>query len=121
MRSALEFFATAQSCRELSVSIDSVCRSLAVWLELAQLVVLRNWKETEARKNDVHLLPTELDETVAKMLLPALGTVLTVFGEKDRSFVELGCGTTPLVRDDSARSHLIGALSSDELKLAGKF
>ena len=47
--------------------------------ELAQLVVLRNWKETETYKNDVHLLPTELDEKVAKMRLPALGTVLTDF------------------------------------------
>ena len=35
-------------------------------------------------QNNVHLLPTELDEKVAKMRLPALGTVLTVFGEKDR-------------------------------------
>ena len=35
--------------------------------ELAQLVVLRNWKETETDKNDVHLLPTELDEKVTKM------------------------------------------------------
>ena len=33
---------------------------------------------------NVHLLPTELDEKVAKIRLPALGTVLTVFGEKDR-------------------------------------
>ena len=34
---------------------------LAMWLVLAQLDVLRNWKETEAYKNDVYLLPTELD------------------------------------------------------------
>ena len=47
--------------------------------ELAQLVVLRNWKETETYKNDVHLLPTELDEKVATMRLPTLGTVLTDF------------------------------------------
>ena len=46
-----------------------------MWPELAQLVVLRKWFETEAYKNDVHLLPTELDEKEAKMRLPALGTV----------------------------------------------
>ena len=51
MRSALEFFATAQSCCE----------------------------GCQAYKNDVHLLPTELDEKVAKMRLPALGTLLTDF------------------------------------------
>ena len=32
-----------------------------VWMVLAQLDVLRNWKETEAYKNGVYLLPTELD------------------------------------------------------------
>ena len=78
MRSALEFFATAQSCRERQ--FQSTVLSLAVWPELAQLVVLRNWRETEACKNDGHLLPTELDEKVAKMRLLALGTVLTDFG-----------------------------------------
>ena len=77
MWSALEFFATAQSCRERQ--FQSTVLSLAVWPELAQLIVLRNWKETEAYKNDVHLLPTELDEKVAKMRLPALGTMLTDF------------------------------------------
>ena len=34
---------------------------LAMWLVLAQLDVLRNWKETEAYKNDVYLFATELD------------------------------------------------------------
>ena len=56
MRSALKFFGTAQSCRERQ--FPSTVLSLAVWLELAQLHVLRNWQETEAYKNDVHLLPT---------------------------------------------------------------
>ena len=37
----------------------STVLSLAVWLVLAQLDVLRSWKETEAYKNDVYLLPTE--------------------------------------------------------------
>ena len=86
--------------------------SLAVWPELAQLVVLRKWFETEAYKNDVHLLPTELDEKEAKMRLPALGTVLTVFGDeetKNSSCVELECGMTPL-------GAISWALSSDELE-----
>ena len=39
MRSALEFFATAQSCRERQ--FQSTVLSLAVWPELAQLVMLR--------------------------------------------------------------------------------
>ena len=80
-----------------------------VWPELAQLVVLRIWKETEAYKNGVHLLPTELDEKVVKLRLPSLGAVLTVFGTKNSSCVELECGTTPPVRSDSARSHLMGS------------
>ena len=73
--------------------------------------MLRNWKETEAYKNDVFLLPTEFDEKVAKMRLPALGTVLTVFGSKNSSCFELECGTTPFVRGDSARSHLMLTLA----------
>ena len=66
MRSALEFFATAQSCRERSLSAykNDVAKSLCP--ALVQLDFLRNWKETETYKNDVHLLPTELDEKVAK-------------------------------------------------------
>ena len=33
---------------------------------------LTNWKETKAYKNDVHLLPQELDERVARSHLPRL-------------------------------------------------
>ena len=99
VRSALEFFATAQSCRERQ--FQSTLLSLAVWLELAQLHVLRNWKETEAYKNDDHLLPIEFDEKVVKLRLPALGTVLTVFGEKDPGN-EKFLVRRARVRDDSA-------------------
>ena len=77
IRSALDFFATAQSCRERQ--FQSTVLSLTVWPVLTQLHVLSNRKGTEAYKNNVHLLPTELDEKVAKMRLPALGTVLTDF------------------------------------------
>merc|ERR1712061_729886 len=45
---------------------------------LAQLDLFKNWKETKAYKNDVYLLPKELDEKVASLHLPALGAVLTV-------------------------------------------
>merc|ERR1719219_101790 len=44
---------------------------------LAQLDLLKNWKETQAYKNDVYLLPKELDEKVARLHLPALGAHLT--------------------------------------------
>merc|ERR1719208_214751 len=40
---------------------------------LAQLDILKNWKETKAYKNDVYLLPKDLDEKVARLHLPALG------------------------------------------------
>merc|ERR1719215_1000241 len=44
---------------------------------LAQLDLLKNWKETKAYKNDVYLLPKALDEKVARLHLPALGAQLT--------------------------------------------
>merc|ERR1719218_159432 len=44
---------------------------------LAQLDILKNWQETKAYKNDVYLLPKELDEKVARLHLPALGAELT--------------------------------------------
>merc|ERR1711933_431657 len=44
---------------------------------LAQLDLLKNWKETKAYKNDVYLLPKALDEKVASLHLPALGAQLT--------------------------------------------
>merc|ERR1711985_175006 len=36
---------------------------------LAQLDLLKNWKETKQYKNDVYLLPKELDEKVARLHL----------------------------------------------------
>merc|ERR1712032_1429732 len=39
---------------------------------LAQIDLLKNQKETKAYKNDVYLLPKELDEKVARLHLPAL-------------------------------------------------
>ena len=60
-------------------------------LGLAQLDVLRNWKETEAYKNDVHLLPTARS-IVVKLGLSALGTMLTVFGEIEETRLVEGIG-----------------------------
>merc|ERR1712138_291491 len=44
---------------------------------LAQLDILKNWKETKAYKNDVYLLPKALDEMVSRLHLPSLGAQLT--------------------------------------------
>ena len=49
---------------------------------LAQLDVLRDWKETEAYKNDVCLLPKELDGNVEKLHVLALGAKFTVLSQE---------------------------------------
>jgi len=54
---------------------------------LAQLDILKNWKETKAYKNDVYLLPKELDEKVAKLHLPALGANLTVLTKEQADYI----------------------------------
>merc|ERR550537_363988 len=54
---------------------------------LAQLDLLKNWKETKAYKNDVYLLPKELDEKVATLHLPALGAELTVMTKEQADYI----------------------------------
>merc|ERR1712209_196278 len=54
---------------------------------LAQLDLLRNWKETKAYKNEVYLLPKELDEKVARLHLPALGAELTVLTQEQADYI----------------------------------
>merc|ERR1711943_445 len=54
---------------------------------LAQLDLLKNWKETKAYKNDVYLLPKELDEKVARLHLPALGANLTVLSKEQADYI----------------------------------
>merc|ERR1712046_108016 len=54
---------------------------------LAQLDILKNWKETKAYKNDVYLLPKELDEKVAKLHIPALGANLTVLSKEQADYI----------------------------------
>merc|ERR1712130_699353 len=54
---------------------------------LAQLVILKNWKETKAYKNNVYLLPKELDEKVARLHLPALGAELTTLTKEQADYI----------------------------------
>jgi len=54
---------------------------------LAQLDLLKNWKETKKYKNDVYLLPKELDEKVAKLHLPALGAELTTLTKEQADYI----------------------------------
>jgi len=54
---------------------------------LAQLDLLKNWKETKAYKNDVYLLPKALDEKVARLHLPALGAELTTLTKEQADYI----------------------------------
>jgi len=54
---------------------------------LAQLDLLRNWKETKSYANDVYLLPKELDEKVASLHLPALGAEMTVLSTEQADYI----------------------------------
>merc|ERR1739844_185972 len=54
---------------------------------LAQLDLLKNWKETKACKNDVYLLPKELDEKVARLHLPACGAVMTKLSKEQADYI----------------------------------
>merc|ERR1712176_244182 len=57
---------------------------------LAQLDLLRNWKEADAAKkykNDVYLLPKNLDEKVARLHLPDLGAQLTQLSKEQADYI----------------------------------
>merc|ERR1711865_238639 len=54
---------------------------------LAQLDLLKNWKETKKYKNDVYLLPKELDEKVARLHLGALGAELTTLSKEQADYI----------------------------------
>merc|ERR1711879_423900 len=54
---------------------------------LAQLDLLKNWKEKKGYKNDVYLLPKELDEKVARLHLPALGAELTTLSKEQADYI----------------------------------
>merc|ERR1712070_577393 len=59
---------------------------------LAQLDLLNNWKETKAYKNDVYLLPKDLDEKVARLHLPALGANLTTLSKEQADYIGVPAG-----------------------------
>merc|ERR1719384_2128345 len=59
---------------------------------LAQLDLLKNWQETKAYKNDVYLLPKELDEKVAALHLPALGANLTKLSKAQADYIGVKVG-----------------------------
>merc|ERR1712025_224122 len=59
---------------------------------LAQLDLLKNWKETKRYENKVYLLPKLLDEKVAALHLPALGANLTVLTNEQAEYIGVGNG-----------------------------
>merc|ERR1711939_791524 len=56
---------------------------------LAQLDLLKNWKENKGYKNQVYLLPKELDEKVARLHLPALGASLTTLTKEQADYIDV--------------------------------
>merc|ERR1711966_521762 len=53
----------------------------------AQVDLLKNWKEGKGYKNEVYLLPKELDEKVARLHLPALGAQLTTLSKEQADYI----------------------------------
>jgi adenosylhomocysteinase len=58
---------------------------------LAQLDLLKNWQGDKKYKNDVYLLPKELDEKVARLHLGALGAEMTTLSKEQADYI----GVTP--------------------------
>merc|ERR1712050_444095 len=54
---------------------------------LGQLDLLANWKENKGYKNQVYLLPKELDEKVARLHLPALGAEMTTLTKEQADYI----------------------------------
>merc|ERR1711948_24217 len=54
---------------------------------LGQMDLLANWKENKGYKNEVYLLPKNLDEKVAALHLPSLGAVLTVPSQEQADYI----------------------------------
>merc|ERR1712216_766070 len=54
---------------------------------LGQSDLLKNWKENKGYKNDVYLLPKELDEKVARLHLGALGAELTKLTKEQADYI----------------------------------
>merc|ERR1711943_137656 len=68
---------------------------------LGQLDLLKNWKENKGYKNDVYLLPKDLDEKVARLHLPALGAELTVPTQEQADYI--GVKVTGPYKSDTYR------------------
>merc|ERR1712232_739143 len=71
--------ATGDPSFVMSCSLTNQC--------LAQLDLLKNWKETKAYKIVVYLLPKDLDEKVARLHLPALGANLTTLSKEQAEYI----------------------------------
>merc|ERR1712100_44804 len=54
---------------------------------LAQIDLLNNWKKNGSYKNDVYLLPKNLDEKVARLHLPALGAVMSTLSKEQADYI----------------------------------
>merc|ERR1712222_35581 len=54
---------------------------------LGQLDLLENWKKGKGYKNEVYLLPKELDEKVASLHIPALGAELTKLSQEQADYI----------------------------------
>jgi adenosylhomocysteinase len=59
---------------------------------LAQIDLLKNWRETKRYENKVYLLPKLLDEKVAALHLPALGANLTQLTNEQAEYIGVGNG-----------------------------
>merc|ERR1711879_1010784 len=68
---------------------------------LAQLDLLKNTKENKGYKNQVYLLPKELDEKVARLHLPALGAELTEMSKDQADYI--GCKVGGPYKPDTYR------------------
>jgi len=73
--------------RALVCGYGDVGKGCAFAMRGAGARVLKNWKETKAYKNDVYLLPKELDEKVARLHLPALGAELTELTKEQADYI----------------------------------
>merc|ERR1719171_3213668 len=54
---------------------------------LAQLDILKNCRQAQNYKNEVYLLPKELDEKVASLHLPALGAEMTILSKEQADYI----------------------------------
>merc|ERR1711906_102590 len=68
---------------------------------LAQIDLLKNWKETKKYENKVYLLPKLLDEKVAALHLPALGAHLTELTKEQADYI--GVAATGPFKGDTYR------------------